>query len=173
MVECSNNISKLGTICYKNTPAVIPPLSLKPVIAKCDSGASRHYFTEKDQHILINPTQLTTGPQVRLSNNNEVQTCSRGHVPLHTSLSQFATQANVFSQITSSSLISLGQLCVDGCTTMLDANKLYIIKQNKLLLTGHCNKQDDIWDIVIKPATAPPPTQAANAIVPVFTPPSH
>ena len=97
MVECSNNISKLNISCYNNTPTVIPPLSTSSVVAKRDSGASRHYFTEKDQHILLNQTNLTTGPSVRLPNNTEVQASRRGHIPLHDNLSPTATQAHVFS----------------------------------------------------------------------------
>ena len=55
---------------------------------------------------------------------------------------------------------------------MLDANKLYIIKHNKLLLTGHHNRQDGLWDIIIKPANTLVTTQVANALVTALVPPS-
>ena len=55
---------------------------------------------------------------------------------------------------------------------MLDANKLYIIKHNKPLLTGHRNRQDGLWDVIIKPANTQVSTQVANAMVPALVPPS-
>ena len=46
-------------------------------------------------------------------------------------------------------LISLGQIYNDGCIYILDNNEINIIKDKKIILKGHRNKTDGLWDIPI------------------------
>ena len=69
---------------------IIPPIT-PAVTAKFDSGASKHYFTKQDTHILLNQQQLHTGPKVKLPNDVEIQATSSGLIPLHSSLSPIAS----------------------------------------------------------------------------------
>ena len=55
--------------------------------------------------------------------------------------------ANVFPSLTSASLISIGQLCDDGCTAILNDKALTIYKNGHPVLRGMRNLVDGLWDI--------------------------
>ena len=52
-------------------------------------------------------------------------------------------------QLKSSSSISLGQLCDDGCNVLLNKKDLKVFKDTKLILKGCRNLSDGLWDIPI------------------------
>ena len=56
----------------------------------------------------------------------------------------------ILPKLTSSSLISLGQLCDDNCAILLNKTKLLAIKKNKIILRGTRNPNDKLWDIPIQ-----------------------
>ena len=62
-------------------PPVAHPLSPKSVITKIDSGASRHYFTEKDKHILYNRHCIKNGPKIHLADGSQITSTEAGHLP--------------------------------------------------------------------------------------------
>ena len=149
-ISVSDNIynnNYLNTIC--NT--VIPPFPLyspQPhIIAKADSGASKHSFTPRDAQVLTSIETVTNGPRVNLPNGTIVQVTQSGTIPMHSSLTSTATKAHVFPAITSAFLISIGQLCDDGCTIVLDKNTLKIYKNGHTVLHGVRNTTDGLWDI--------------------------
>ena len=129
-----------------------PLLSTIPtnVIAKADSGASRHYFTMKDKHALHKLKHLVQGPQVGLPNGTYVSATEAGHLPLHPTLTSLATKTHVFPELTSSSLISIGQLCDDDCTAILNKQDLKIYKNGHMILQGHRNLTDGLWDVHLR-----------------------
>ena len=47
------------------------------------------------------------------------------------------------------SLISIGQLCDDSCTVLLNKRKMLAIKENQIILEGNRNYSDGLWDIPI------------------------
>ena len=47
----------------------------------------------------------------------------------------------------------MGQLCDDDCLVILSKNKLTVLKDNKMVLEGTKNKNDDLWDIPIYKTT--------------------
>ena len=59
----------------------------------------------------------------------------------------------VLPELKSASLVSLGQLCDDGCTVVLTKPKLYAMKNNKVILQGDRNHRDGLWDINIANST--------------------
>ena len=73
----------------------------------------------------------------------------QGQSPSHENLSENARTAIVLPSLTSSSLVSLGQLCDDGCNVSLDKAKSQVHKDSKLILEGHRNKADGLWDMPI------------------------
>ena len=103
-----------------STPVVPPsPSSIHPiVIAKADSGASRHYIRDDDKSIL-NFRKKDLGPTVLLPNNDSMTSTESGILPLSGHLNAAAKKAHIFSDLHSASLISLGQLCDDNCTIVL------------------------------------------------------
>ena len=64
-------------------------------------------------------------------------------------LSQQPTKAHIFYGLYSASLISLGQLCDNGCIAILDNNYINILKFPKLISKEHQNQLDGIWYILI------------------------
>ena len=57
-------------------------------------------------------------------------------------------------------LISLGQLCDNGCYVLLSSFSLYAIKDYKVILKGYRNPSDGLWDIPIcanSSQSKPPP----------------
>ena len=58
-------------------------------------------------------------------------------------------KAQIFDGLHSDSLISLGQMCDDDCTTILYNNEINMIKHKKIILKGHINKTEVLWEILI------------------------
>ena len=72
-----------------------------------------------------------------------------GNIPLEIGLSDHAKKAHISDRLQSASLITLGQLFDDDCVAILDKNEINIIKVKTLILKGHRNKTDGLWDIPI------------------------
>ena len=125
-------------------------MSIQPsVIVKADSGASNHYFRKKYLGALKNVKQMTSGPIVKLPDSSTIQSTKEGNIPLHSSLSPTATKAHIFDNLTNSSLLSIGQLCDDGCTAALDKRFLRIFKNDICIIAGRRNRRDGLWDVSI------------------------
>ena len=82
--------------------------------------------------------------------NTALTSQGTGNVLLSNKLSKTARQALILKNLQSSSLVSMGQLCDDDCTVVLTKNKLSVIKNNELILSGTRNRTDDLWDIPIR-----------------------
>ena len=117
-------------------------------IAKADTGASNHYWMKKNGNVLKNVT-LAPGPSVQLPNSELIHSTARGEIPLPKELSQDAKNTMILPKLTSSNLISLGQLCDDDCEIILNKNIMKAMKNNKVILEGYRNKKDGLWDIPI------------------------
>ena len=89
------------------------------------------------------------GPDVTLTDSSQINDTQQGKLPLPSSLSKEASSAVVLPSLNSSSLISLSQLYDDDYRVILEQKKLYMEKDNKLLLEGHINLTDGLWDIPI------------------------
>ena len=53
----------------------------------------------------------------------------------------------MLTHLNSFSLVSLVQLCDDNCKMLLDRKSLYVVKNKELILRGHRNQNDGLWDI--------------------------
>ena len=78
------------------------------------------------------------GPHVQLPNNELISATSQGESPLSNDLSP-AAKSNVLRKLKSSNLISIGQLCDDGCSIILDKSRMSALKNDKILLEGTRN----------------------------------
>ena len=92
----------------------------------------------------------TLGPTVQQPDNSILRSQGSVQVPLTNKLSNAAQHALILPNLNSASLLSLGQICDDGCTVVLTNKKLSVVKNKEVLLQGVRNLQDDIWDIPIK-----------------------
>ena len=126
-------------------PTAIPPSSSPPVIAKADSGASGHYFSSADAHILQNPTSSVPALRVRIPNGENLKSVSSGTLPL-SYLGDAAKVVHTFPHL-KTSLISVGQLCDDDCIVQFARDDVIVAKDDKIVLTGERNHTDGLWDI--------------------------
>ena len=122
------------------------------VIAKGDSAASKHFIQSQDKHCLTH-IRPHVGPPVQLPDSNVISTSEQGCLPLSPELSSDAKTGTVLPQLASSSLISLGQLCDDGCRVILNDKTLEAYKNQKLVLAGIRNRTDGLWDIPVYKTT--------------------
>ena len=125
----------------------LPPFSSHPAIFKADSGASKHFVRQQDSTCLSNVTPLTHGPRAKLPNNEYIYPIARGLLPTLSSLSTSARSSLVYPALKNASLLSIGQLCDNGCLALFDKNFLWILHNKKLLLKGRRNTTDGLWDI--------------------------
>ena len=70
--------------------------------------------------------------------------------------------AYIHPSLQSASLISIGQLCDDGCTAIFDKTKLEVKKNNRIIIKGQRNYDDGLWDISLG---TQPKTNNIDAIV--------
>ena len=133
-------------------------------IAKADSGATNHYFRLNDSFILehISPTN---GPQIRLPNNMSLTASKSGLLPVK-HLTPQARRAHIIPGLESASLLSMGQLCDDGCEVRLRKSDMEVRKGEQTILHGVRNHTDGLWDIHLTNDTNPNPLKhKANIIV--------
>ncbi len=124
-------------------------------IAKADSGATGHYAMPDHQHLLKN-CKPCSGPTVTIPNGDTIVASKQGQLPFSNKLSPSAKQAFVLDNLKSASLVSLGQLCDDGCIVTLTKSTLQVIKNNEVIMTGHRNFNDGLWDIPLQQDQCPP-----------------
>ena len=120
------------------------------IIAKGDSGASSHYLTIDDAKKCLGNVKPYNGPPVTLPDSGEISPTHEGQLPLSEKLSNQAKRATALPALKSSSLVSLGQLCDDDCTVILDKNKLLALKNSEIVLRGSRNYLNGLWDIPIQ-----------------------
>ena len=143
---------------YNSTPLIPPKLlhhnifsnTYHQIIAKGDSGASRHYFTHNDAHILSNKSAPDASFKVFQPDGSCLTPQLKGHFSTNTtsSLTPKTTETHVLKGL-KTSIISLGQLADDGCTINLTKNDIVVRKNGKQILQGHRNAKDGLWDIPI------------------------
>ena len=123
--------------------SVVPP---NITIAKADSGASKHYFRKEDQ-ICLQQCTPSAGPTVHSPNLDTITSNAAGFLTLAPSISNTAKLAHIFDNLHSASLVSLGQLCDDGCKVLLDHSNMYVFKNNSIVLKGYRIFSDGLWDV--------------------------
>ena len=137
-------------------------LNTTTVFTKGDSGATSHFIRFEDTLSCLNNVESYRGPEVMLPDAGTITPPLKGQLFLSNKLSKQAQTATALSALKSSSLISLGQLCDDNCTVILDNHKLLAIKKDKIILQGRKNYLDGLWNIPIQKAKL----QADNYIFP-------
>ena len=149
------------------------------VIMKGDSGATSHYVRPQDKECLKNIVDYA-GPSVLLPDADKISPSHQGALNIHEDLSNTACVGTILPNLKSSSLLSLGQICDDGCDILLNKKKLYALKDKKIVLQGFRNRSDGLWDIPVAKRVVhannyiAPPTHAAmytSTIQPSSAPP--
>ena len=130
----------------------LPPFNQYSI--KADSGASSHSFCKTDEKYLTNVTKLSEGPNCKLPDGTIIKPKEIGFLNGFDGLSNCAKRTYIHPLLKNTSLISIGQLCDDGCTATFNRESLQVKKNEKLILQGFRNYQDGLWDI---PMPIPPP----------------
>ena len=131
-------------------PSVIPPHPIQPTIMKIDSGASGSYIRYQDKHLLSNSTPTSNGPTVILPDSSSIAPTATGNLNIP-GLSQQATKSYIFPDLQSASLLSVGQLCDDGCDVTFTNVDVKAHKNGQTVLQGYRNYNDKLWDIPFTP----------------------
>ncbi len=126
-------------------PVAHPPIASPNIIAKLDSGASRHYFTTSDSTALRNVRPFTDVIPVSLPNGDELHAQNQGNLPIP-HLTADATQTRILDGL-NTSLVSVGQLCDDGCVATFKKDSVIVTKNTKVVLQGKRNYSDGLWNI--------------------------
>ena len=102
--------------------SVLAPLpnTTNSIIAKADSGATKHYFPLHTTSTLQHVHDTPSGPTVHLADDTTIKAKAQGILPLSQHLTQPAKTTHLFTEI-KTPLLSLGQLCDDGCEIHLTA----------------------------------------------------
>ena len=129
---------------YYSPAYTVAPNKQKCEIMKADSGASRTYLKGTHAQFLNNHQTLRHGPAATLPDGSQINATAQGNLPLHSSLN---IEALVYPHLTNESLLSIGQLCNQGCIAIFEKEHLYIMKNGKLILKGMRNLKDGLWDV--------------------------
>ena len=126
------------------TSAIATPTSptKECVTAVHDSGASALYIREEDEDCVTNVVPHI-GPLVTLPNAEKVQSSKKSLLPLSPHLSIQGQTGHILPELKSSTLISTGQLCDDGCDVVYRENTVHVLK-NKIAMDNFLSSQKSI-----------------------------
>ena len=106
------------------------------------------YWKDEDKNI-ISDIQECIGPPVTLPNAKDMYVTEQGNLSLSRKLSKTAQIAAIVPELRSFSLLSLDQFSDYECDILLSKKKMYVIKDNELILQGTRKKLDGLWDIPV------------------------
>ena len=157
--DSKNLADKLNIIQNFSTTSVAPISSHSSTIFKADTGASKHFVRNQDQHILHN-IETYKNSFVTLPNKDIIQSSKQGTLPLSTSST--ANKALIFPNSTNSSLLSIGQLCDDDCIAIFNRHATHIYKNTKIILSGKRNNTDGLRNVTFQKKLQDPPHTTIN-----------
>jgi ribosomal protein L3 len=101
-----------------------------------DTGATGHYL---GIHAKVTHKQTCTTPvTIICADNNHITSTHTAEpdIPALSVLPVAARKAHIFPQMGNISLLSIGQLCDNGCTAVFEHDRVRIYFQNEIILTG-------------------------------------
>ena len=150
------------------------PPTQEPIVLAADAGTTGH-FVQKPQHLsydgpIFNVQQTAIPISVTLPDNSTMTNTHEATLRLP-GVSPSASKAYVFNNM-ASSLLSIGQLCDDGCIATFDKDSVVIAKDNAVILQGKRDPSTKLWmvDLNCSPTMSPLPgpnviQYAANAAI--------
>ena len=130
---------------------------------KIDSGATGSYVREQDKQVL-NTLHCHNGPNVMLPDMSSIHSSERGYLPLP-GLSKASRTADVFPDLKSASLLSVGKLCDDNCVVQFKKHNMTVFKNQHKILEGVRNPSDGLWDVEMPQPITTPSTSKLNVIL--------
>ena len=114
-------------------------------ITKADSGATFHFLKPSHRKTMTNIVELTDGPKATLPNDHIIQASCEDIIPF-AKLSKKSKKAFIYPDLSNESLLSIGQFCDDDCVAVFTKTRVYIVKNNELIVEGTRNLTDGLWD---------------------------
>ena len=123
-------IDKLKNYLLSNIKSpVASAINIQPIFtAIIDSGATKHFLKEKHRKYISSVKELCNGPIAQLPNQQFVKATHSGYFKIHENISH--------PHLTNELLISVVQVCDDGCIVFFTKKDFSVLKNNKLLFTG-------------------------------------
>jgi hypothetical protein len=117
-----------------NNPAIASSPPHFPTIAIANTGCTGHYLSTDIAH--INSTPANPGISVTLPDGSTIVSSHVTELNIP-DLPLEARIAHIFPNLSSGSLISIGQLCDHCCTATFTSNMVTISLANKVILCGN------------------------------------
>ncbi|EEC46594.1 predicted protein [Phaeodactylum tricornutum CCAP 1055/1] len=147
-----------GSLGLNSSVVPSPPSTHTSAIA--DTGCTGHYITINCPHTHRHPANPSLS--VRVPNGSVLRSSHVATLDLP-GFSPAACQAHIFPGLASHPLLSIGQLCDDGCTATFSATRLDIHRDATLLLSGARSPHTGLWHLDLTPPKSP---ATAHALVP-------
>ena len=131
------------------TYSIINPVAFncKNIILKADTGASKHFASNRYRDFLQNLKPTYDSFPAILPNNSRITSSHVGNLPLSKEISPQGSSTLVYPKITNESLLSIGQLFDDDCLAFFSKKHVLITKNDKLIFKGYWNVHDRLWDV--------------------------
>ena len=115
-----------------------------PTSCIADTGCSKHFFQDNDD-VPSEPAKEKTF--ARLPNNQRMVSTKETH--LNVDLNAEATKTSLLPTI-NHNLLSVGQLCNNGCKATFTKQKVIITKNNKIILEGTRDHTTKMWHMNVQ-----------------------
>ena len=113
------------------------------------TGAFPHKSSRGNQYIYLFYDYDVNAILTQPIKNRQDAKIHHAWLSLHQVLQRSGNAPNLYIMDNEASL-SLGQLCDYECVAILDQYKIQVIKESKVVMQGHRNPDDGLWDIPIK-----------------------
>jgi hypothetical protein len=164
----------LKSILKKETPALALATTVTSApnhtsTAILDTGCSGHYLAPNAP--CINKHEAHPSISVELPNGAILHSSHTATVDLHPALPIAAGEAHVFPDFGSKSLLSIGQLCDNGCTATFTADAVDIAFNGNIILSGKRSPPNKLWQMDLQSEMQPDimHTSFCNAVNPNTT----
>jgi hypothetical protein len=139
-----NNAASSQPVPHLTLPIQPPPFAPSSAVI-LDTGCTSHFLTMSGPYVNAQPAypgldvQLPSGALMRSTHTAILD------IP---SLPLAARHCHLFPELTSGSLISIGQLCDHGCTAAFDATSVAITYANHPVLVGTRSPSTGLWQVL-------------------------
>ena len=131
-----------------------------------DTGATKNYI--KVDTPCVNKFKTQKGSRLILPDGSFMQATYKAEINLSPLLSTRSKTAHTFPHLQSGALISIGKICVDGCTATLTSIHMKVEKKVEVVLEGPRKGEASTWNVHLSTTPQPRPTlkrQPANNLM--------
>lgn len=143
-----NIVTHLSNLCLSSSTSTPRPKQCIPAVAKGDSGAIDHYVPKNlAPYCFKSISKDCKGTIITYLHGETVATNEKGDLQFS---DDYTTTATIIPGL-KQALISLGKLCDEDCTVLIQQKKLTVYRNGTILMTGVWNFQDGLYNIHLHP----------------------